>query len=536
MPCLGVTITDQAANLTIVGALTLVWWACAVGVTVVLKAALDKQAVAVAPLGEWNFPFPLTLTLLANIGTAAATGVLALLYSPSSPPPAAVLCEQAPEPCLHHGSGGPVATPMMMARASSYESLLQDAMVAPGPGGHAGCPGPPSLLGSCGCWLPPRRFKAWFVRLAPLSTPPPHALPDRSLQLSGLAARIGPDVQIPSQPVSVPRDMLAEQRERYVALIVMGVIQGLGLGAKNEALQMLSVATRTMILALNVLVVMLIARIFGLETLDGMKLVSALLLGGGGMLQGLATYEQMQDTSDPSQPQDEPLGYALALLALVLDALRWVILQATLANEPPQPTMRTLPVLPTTRRRDPDCAAHPSVAALGCEVGAGTAGRTFEAPKQAQPPPLTKLQMVSWVMWMSTPVCLGLSLVFEPDGLTQVSRHAAAVTELVTLLTIGVMGINLAEFGIVQYTSAVTFNVLAQLHSIPLILAGVTLFGEEIAVAQVLGFGICLLGALLYSYTKMKEKKTVQPVVQASGGDLRPTNVEIPFAAVPRLH
>jgi len=557
MPCLGVTNTDQAANLAMVGALTAVWWACAVGVTVVLKAALDRDAEVIAPFEAWNFPFPLTLTLLANIGTAAATGVLSVLYPPSSAPPVAILREPAPEHCPHHGC--PVATPRTMVRASSREALLQDATVVPvplGPGGYAGCPGPPSLLGSCGCWRP-RRPKPGpfgmgeifepepplslappeeeFVVGPPLSTPPPPPplVPHRNLELAGLAARIGPNVQIPSQNVSLPRDMLTEQRERYVALIVMGVIQGLGLGAKNEALQMLSVATRTMIFALNVLVVMLIARIFGLESLERMKLVSAMFLAGGGMMQGLATWQQMQDASDTSQPRDEPLGYALALLALVLDALRWVILQATFAKEPPQPTMRTLPASPT-HRGDADCAAHPGNAVLGCEAGAGAAGATVGAPIQAQPPPLTKLQMVSWVMWMTTPVCLGLSLVFEPEGLTQVSRHPTAVTGLVTLLTIGVMGINLAEFGIVQWTSAVTFNVLSQLHCIPLIVAGVVLFGEEIAAAQVLGFCICLLGALLYSFSKTKEKKNVQPVVQGGGSELRPMSVEIPFAAMPR--
>lgn len=550
----GHTGPDQAANLAMVGALTAVWWACAVGVTVVLKAALDRDAVAVAPFEAWNFPYPLTLTLLANIGTAAATGVLSTFYSPSSPPPVPVLREPTPER-LQHGSGCPVATPRTMVRASSREALLQETVVSAshGPGGYAGCPGPPSLLGSCGCWRPRRPKHGHliigeifepepplsiappedeFVVGPPLSTPPPPPLPHRGLELSGLAARIGPHVQIPSQTVAFPRDMLAEQRERYVALIVMGVIQGLGLGAKNEALQMLSVATRTMIFALNVLVVMLIARIFGLETLERMKLVSAFFLAGGGMMQGLATWQQLQETSEPgSQMQDEPLGYALALLALVLDALRWVILQATFAKDPPQPTMRTLPASPT-HRGDVDCAGHPGTAALPCEAG----GAVMGAPMQAQLPPLTKLQMVSWVMWMTTPVCLGLSLVFEPDGLTQVSRHPTAVTGLVTLLTIGVMGINLAEFGIVQWTSAVTFNVLSQLHSIPLILAGVTLFGEEIAAAQVLGFGICLLGALLYSYTKLKEKKNVQHVLHAGASEMRPMSVEIPFAAMPRPH
>merc|ERR1740123_1442333 len=151
-----------------------------------------------------------------------------MLYPPSSPPPVAVQHEVAPEPCLHHGSGCPVATSRTIVHDFSREALLQDAMAASGQGGYAGCPG----LGSCGgCWRqrgprhgplimgeivepePPLSIappEDEFLVVPPLSTLPP--LPHHGLELSGPVARIGPKVYIPSPTPSLPRDMLSEQR------------------------------------------------------------------------------------------------------------------------------------------------------------------------------------------------------------------------------------------------------------------------------------------------------------------------------------
>jgi len=136
---------------------------------------------------------------------------------------------------------------------------------------------------------------------------------------------------------------------------------------------------------------------------------------------------------------------------------------------------------------------------------------------------------------MTTPICLLLSMVFEPGGLEAASREPLQLAGLVALLTLGVMGINVAEFGIVQWTSAVTFNVLSQLHSIPLVLAGVMFFGEHLSGIQVLGFCICLLGALLYSFIKAQEKRMPRPPFGGGGEQAGGTVMEFqgPFTRAP---
>merc|ERR1719208_74198 len=85
-----------------------------------------------------------------------------------------------------------------------------------------------------------------------------------------------------------------------------------------------------MIFAMNVLAVMLMSRLFGLEALKKLKLLSAVFLTAGGMMQGLGTLQHMEKSAAVS---DDPLGCALAVLALLLDASRWVLLQAVFTAE-----------------------------------------------------------------------------------------------------------------------------------------------------------------------------------------------------------
>merc|ERR1711904_223693 len=129
--------------------------------------------------------------------------------------------------------------------------------------------------------------------------------------------------------------------------------------------------------------------------------------------------------------QDSPFGYALAVLALFLDVLRWVLLQKIFS-------IRAEPA------ESPHAASQES-----------------------------RLRMVAKVMFASLPVCFVLSMAFEAEAFPRAMEDFVPVSLLVLALSIGVLGINLAEFGVVQWTSAVTFNVLAQIHTIPLVLAGV---------------------------------------------------------------
>merc|ERR1712039_1040646 len=76
----------------------------------------------------------------------------------------------------------------------------------------------------------------------------------------------------------------------------------------------------------------------------------------------------------------------------------------------------------------------------------------------------------------------------------------------------------LAEFFFVQLTSAVAMNVAAQLHNIPIVLGGVLLFRERLHIFAVIGFGVCIFGALLY--TSERRKTTAEKVSQKEDTEL----------------
>jgi len=518
-------------RLGIVLGLTAVWWACAVGVTVILKAALTrKPGVENSALG--TFPYPLTLTLFANIGTAAATGLFSLLVNGRQ-------CLTGVSPDRNE----PITPRGHVLRVTSREALLREdcsssrfdsperdcqdsgvsAFSTVNPSGRM--PGLPTATGGFdgrnGLGPGESRFGAGTILTACCGSKPRRAglwgsRPSSPTAQASESLEVIPAPEVGERASSMTSWLCRECHSRLAVVLsggkatiaVIGLLQGLALGVKNEALLLLSVSTRTMIFATNVLAVMLIARLCGLEALRRTKLVSAVLLAAGGMLQGIATVQHMK-SDDRS---DSAAGCMLALLALVLDALRWVLLQAVFMIQDALP-------IESSPMHDPSPSGHhPPLSS-----GVGEGGATVVAGGGRRPPPqFTKFTMVSLVMWMATPVCILLSVIFEPDGLRQAWAKPVTLLRIVGLLTIGVMGINLAEFGVVQWTSAVTFNVLAQLHSIPMVLAGVLCFGEEVAAVQGIGFAVCLLGAMLYSWARAREKH-MPHMVQGTEHDHEPS-------------
>mmetsp|Transcript_78300 Transcript_78300/g.227103 ORF Transcript_78300/g.227103 Transcript_78300/m.227103 type:complete len:559 (-) Transcript_78300:48-1724(-) len=503
------------ARLSIILGLTALWWACAVGVTVIMKVALGG-AGSDGRRSDWAFPYPLTLTLFANIGTAAVTGLLSLAANSRQ---CAGSGQSDPTSTLLHPLRSPGVTRVLSRENLNGHTLVEDSSATQvdesredstshadgGGAADSGCGGP-SMGSASGGFGPGTLFRAccgsnaprrtgWHSHPEPVTVQAPTetvVLPDVDTQEPrGVAETIASKCW-----VNVVKGLTAVTSGGRATVVVIGLLQGLALGVKNEALLLLSVSTRTMIFATNVLAVLLIARLCGLEQLRRLKLLSAVLLAIGGVLQGLATLQHMQSSTEA----DSSLGCALAVLALLLDALRWVLLQAVFT------TQDMLSAEPAVVRDlgSEDGRNSPS---QGVDTSPPTSGA-----RPSQHSPLTKFTMVSWVMWMATPLCLLLSIVFEPTGLSEAWERRSALVRIVALLTVGVIGINLTEFGVVQWTSAVTFNVLSQLHSIPMVLAGVVCFGEDVSVVQGLGFFVCLVGAVLYSWAKAKERCTPQVV------------------------
>jgi len=445
----GAGCSPEVSRIWITFGLTVSWWSCAVGVTVLMKAALGGPLVS--GLGVMKFPYPLTLTLLANVWTAALIDLLALLRK-------------------------------SWVRVAEARSLSIDTIT------DASSPGDRRQQG------------------LPFTTPPP------------------------SPPLQQPRGTAsgrAEPRHDMVALVTMGVMQGLGLGAKNEALLMLTVSTRTMIMATNVLVVMIIARATGLEKFGRTKILAGLLVAMGGVLQGVSHLEFFSSgaglaaspggshTAAAARSTDHPLGYLLAMIALLLDASRWVLLQTLFKRTEQRDAKACLNYMPPSMGSP---SGDPRAEALldekdrfdACERQRSASFRgmfssTRVAKTGGERNAISKLSMVSAVMWSATPVVLVLSLIFEPEAVPLVLRNIGGLAAVIFMLAVGVLGINICEFGVVQYTSAVTFVVLSNLHSIPMVLSGIIFFREQVSLLEIMGFSTCILGSLLYSRAKTAE-------------------------------
>jgi solute carrier family 35 protein C2 len=279
------------------------------------------------------------------------------------------------------------------------------------------------------------------------------------------------------------------EREGFM-LLVVGLLQGVSVAAKNEALLFLSVSKRTMLFSLNVIIVMLLARLFGLEQLGKEKLAAASLLVFGGVLQEIATWKRVQGDAVGS---NELLGCSLAMAALFIDSLKWVFLQAALTRQdlpsphgaPEEPTVVDADEPAPTGAADHRASTHPAMSERG----------------------MSKLRAVSWVMLAGVPVVAGMVAAFEPGAADAARRSGSVLAGRVASLSVGVAAINVAEFALVERTSAVTFNVLANLHSIPVVMAGILLFAEEVVALEMVGFLACVVSALVYSWAKEKEKR-----------------------------
>lgn len=434
--------------------LVVAWWGSAVAVTVLMKASMTKSDNS---FGLMWFPFPLTITLFSNLCTAALIELVAFSRDVCLKVREAKCANRTPNVSVNVD---PFQTPSLQD-SSTTSPLLTPSTQAPST--------PPSRAETPS--TPPKRVKKPFVK-SPAPMPPPAWRP---------------------QPKWPRRD--------FSVLCMMGVMQGLALGAKNEALLMLNVSTRTMIMATNVLMTMLIAWTFNVESFGKRKLCAASLVAIGGILQG---YAHMESASTSTTKRDHPFGYVLAMISLILDASRWIMLQALFKKkEEEKCCLGYVPPSMGSPSTDPRAAAIIDEKKRVELEQAADADATRDA--------IRKLRMVSAVMWSSAPIILFLSLVFEPGTIGEALNNIEDLAKFMSMLALGVLGINVCEFGVVRYTSAVTFTVLSNLHSLPLVFSGIIFFGDVVKPLQMAGFVVCVLGSLLYSKAKVVEAAETLP-------------------------
>lgn len=251
-------------------------------------------------------------------------------------------------------------------------------------------------------------------------------------------------------------------------LFGVGAMQGLEIGCFNKSLSFISVSKRTMVVSTNLLFVMAVAVPSGLEHISQWKLLSVSLLTVGGLLQGFSTWRHRDEDDDSSFALE---GNALAVVAMLLGACRWAIMQHL-----------------SQRSEAESCLRH-----------------------------MSKLQLV----WRVTPslaaTCLSFAYAFEAPAFSKLSADVLADALVVGVAVLLLMS---SEFMLVQLTSAVALNVAAALHNIPVALAGVVLFSERVHRFAAVGFCVCLVGAVVYTLAR-------------SSGEETTTHDAMPFKSVP---
>lgn len=71
--------------------------------------------------------------------------------------------------------------------------------------------------------------------------------------------------------------------------------------------------------------------------------------------------------------------------------------------------------------------------------------------------------------------------------------------------------VNLTSYWIIGKTSPLTYNMVGHSKFCLLLLGGSLLFHETLAINQVIGITLTLVGIILYAHVKMKNNQTVIP-------------------------
>jgi drug/metabolite transporter (DMT)-like permease len=277
---------------------------------------------------------------------------------------------------------------------------------------------------------------------------------------AGFAAWIGSNV--------IPGPALPKlRRDEVLKIMSIALIQGVEIGCNNKVLEYLSMSGRTMLNSMNVLFMLATALCWRLERLGALRCVAVTLLTFGGVCQGVGSESEDQGAS-PGVTFTHLKGTLLLVFAMVIGCQRWALVQYVMQYSEP-------------------------TSALG---------------------QMSKLRLLSFIMPITGFVCFVLSLVAEADAVKAEHWMQPMLAFNVLRIAAGVITLVFCELKLVQLTSALAVQVLATIHQIPIVLAGVIFFHEHISQYGLLGFGLCLPGALFYVMARRSDSslKEFQPM------------------------
>ncbi|XP_033221417.1 solute carrier family 35 member E3-like isoform X1 [Belonocnema kinseyi] len=101
--------------------------------------------------------------------------------------------------------------------------------------------------------------------------------------------------------------------------------------------------------------------------------------------------------------------------------------------------------------------------------------------------------------------------IFEPVGSTFTLNWPFIDIIMVLLSGIIAFFVNLTSYWIIGYTSPLTYNMVGHSKFCLLLLGGSIVFNESLAINQLIGITLTLVGIILYAHVKMQDNKSLLP-------------------------
>jgi drug/metabolite transporter (DMT)-like permease len=118
----------------------------------------------------------------------------------------------------------------------------------------------------------------------------------------------------------------------------------------------------------------------------------------------------------------------------------------------------------------------------------------------------TKAQMLPYVSIGTTSMCFFLAIIFERAAYVEIThKHVVAIIVPAIIVSFCIAILTMSELLIVGITAATVMVILAVVNNIPIVLAGIFLYHDQVFRNQWIGFFMCCVGAITYFYARSQD-------------------------------
>lgn len=168
-----------------------------------------------------------------------------------------------------------------------------------------------------------------------------------------------------------------------------------------------------------------------------------------------------------------------------------------------------------------------------------TAGRALKSVLQGlmlsdSSEKMDSLSLLLYMAPVATAALVPITLYFEPTALANalVLGKTGGFWPLLLFNAVMAYFVNLTNFLVTRYTSALTLQVLGNAKGIVAVIASVLVFRNPVTMYTVLGYSVTVGGVILYSHAKRRSKKTeAMKKMTAKVSDLEASQPRSPFSS-----